>query len=188
MSDYSKHRTILSLLTSVALVSASSSYDSAIDLSRRQDDCNAVHLFLARGNNEPYPGRQQAMVQAVCDGVSNCGYEDLIYSALYTDLSCQTAYDAVHAAYAQVSEYACRCPDAKLVLTGYSQGGNIYTDFLGGGGGELFNECIQPETPALDRKTFPGNRSEFARQSSPSQWCAWWSATSVLRSGLNAMC
>jgi hypothetical protein len=165
MSHLSNPKAILSLLTSVALVSASSSYDTNVALSRRQDSCNAVHLFLARGNNEPYPGRQQAMVQAVCDGVSNCGYEDLIYSALYTDLSCQTAYDAVHAAYAQVSEYACRCPDAKLVLTGYSQGGNIYTDFLGGGGGELFNECIQPDTPALDRKTFPGNRSEFARQS-----------------------
>lgn len=160
MSRLSKPTAILSLLTTAALVSASSSYD--IGLSRRQDDCNAVHLFLARGNNEPYPGRQQAMVEAVCDGVSNCGYEDLIYSALYTDLSCQTAYDAVHAAYAQVSEYACRCPDAKLVLTGYSQGGNIYTDFLGGGGGMLFNECIQPETPALDRKTFPGNRSKSA--------------------------
>ncbi|KAH7303415.1 Alpha/Beta hydrolase protein, partial [Stachybotrys elegans] len=121
-------------------------------------DCDAIHLFLARGNNEPYPGRQRAMVESICDGVSNCGYEDLIYSGLYTDLYCQTAYDGVHAAYAQVSDYACQCPDAKLILLGYSQGAQIMTDFLGGGGGTLFNGCVQPPTPALDRTTSPGNR------------------------------
>jgi len=48
--------------------------------------CDDVHMFLARGNNEPYPGRQAALVEAVCDGLNSCGYESLIYSALYTDL------------------------------------------------------------------------------------------------------
>lgn len=122
--------------------------------------CDDVHFFLARGNNEPYPGRQGELVAATCDGVSSCGYEDLIYSALYTDLSCQTTYDGAIAGHIQMTAYAERCPDSKLVLAGYSQGGQIAGDILGGGGGESFNGCIQPETPPLDRSTSPGSKSE----------------------------
>ena len=122
--------------------------------------CDDVHFFLARGNNEPYPGRQGDLVSATCDGVSSCGYEDLIYSALFTDLSCQTTYDGALAGHIQMTAYAERCPDSKLILAGYSQGGQIAGDILGGGGGKSFNECIQPETPPLDRKTSPGNKSE----------------------------
>ncbi|KAK0384685.1 hypothetical protein NLU13_7163 [Sarocladium strictum] len=146
----------LSLLTLLAASTAGAA--SASSQRRSTADCDAVHLFLARGNNEPYPGRQAALVEAICDGVASCGYEDLIYSALYTDLSCQTAYDGVLAAYDQLSAYACRCPNAKLILLGYSQGAQIATDFLGGGGGTLFNGCIQPETPALVRNTALGKR------------------------------
>lgn len=61
--------------------------------------CDDVHIFLARGNNEPYPGRQGALVAAACDGLSTCGYEDLIYSPLYTDLSCQSTYDGAIASH-----------------------------------------------------------------------------------------
>lgn len=149
--------TTLSLFTLVAACAAGAraSFDA---VQPRATDCDAVRLFLARGNNEPYPGRQGALVEAICDGVADCGYEDLIYSALYTDLSCQTVYDGVLAAYDQLSAYACRCPDAKLMLLGYSEGGQIATDFLGGGGGTLFNGCLQPETPALGRNTALGKR------------------------------
>jgi predicted esterase len=35
--------------------------------------------------------------------------------------------------------YAERCPNSKLILAGYSQGGQIATDILGGAGGVLFN-------------------------------------------------
>lgn len=45
--------------------------------------CDDVHMFLARGNNEPYPGRQAALVEAVCDGLKSkvqpmdeLGYKD----------------------------------------------------------------------------------------------------------------
>ncbi|KAH7370206.1 Alpha/Beta hydrolase protein [Rhexocercosporidium sp. MPI-PUGE-AT-0058] len=120
--------------------------------------CDDVHLFLARGNNEPYPGRQQAIVAATCDGLSSCGYEDLIYSALYTDLSCQTTYDGTIAGHTQMAAYAAKCPNSKLILAGYSQGAQIVTDILGGGGGLSFNGCNQPSTPALDRATSPGNK------------------------------
>ncbi|OAL34298.1 hypothetical protein AYO20_06351 [Fonsecaea nubica] len=120
--------------------------------------CEDVHFFLARGNNEPYPGRQGDLVAATCDNVANCGYEDLIYSALYTDLSCQTTYDGTIAGFKQMTAYADRCPNSKLILAGYSQGAQIVTDILGGGGGVSFNGCIQPSTPPLDPTTSPGNR------------------------------
>lgn len=123
--------------------------------------CEDVHFFLARGNNEPYPGRQGALVAATCDGLSSCGYEDLIYSALYTDLSCQTTYDGTMAGITQLTSYAERCPNSKLILAGYSQGGQIVADILGGGGGVSFNGCVQPNTPPLDPTTSPGNRREW---------------------------
>lgn len=123
--------------------------------------CDDVHFFLARGNNEPYPGRQGDLVAATCDGLASCGYENLIYSALYTDLSCQTTYDGTQAGFKQLTSYADRCPKSKLILAGYSQGGQIVADILGGGGGVSFNGCIQPSTPALDRNTSPGNRRMF---------------------------
>lgn len=123
--------------------------------------CDDVHLFLARGNNEPYPGRQAALIEAFCTGLSNCGYEDLIYSALYTDLSCQTTYDGTIAGHTQMTAYAQRCPNSKLILAGYSQGAQIVTDILGGAGGISFNGCIQPSVTALDPTTSPGNKSKL---------------------------
>jgi hypothetical protein len=120
--------------------------------------CDDVHFFLARGNNEPYPGRQAALVEATCNGIASCGYENLIYSALFTDLYCQTAYDGVIAGLTQLTAYADNCPNSKLILAGYSQGAQIVTDILGGGGGISFNGCVQPDTASLDRTASPGNR------------------------------
>jgi hypothetical protein len=147
-------------LTTLALGTAAAMGADSLT-SRQAAPCNDVHLFLARGNNEPYPGRQREMVELICDNVDNCGYEDLIYSALYTDLYCQTVYDGVLAAYNQTSAYACRCPSAKLILLGYSQGAQVITDFLGGGGGTLFNGCVQPTTVGLNRTTSPGNKGKI---------------------------
>lgn len=122
--------------------------------------CDDVHFFLARGNNEPYPGRQGMLVEATCDGLASCGYENLYYSALYTDLYCQTAYDGSVAGHVQMNAYAERCPNSKIILAGYSQGGQIAGDILGGGGGYSFNGCYQPDTPPMDRNSSPGNKSE----------------------------
>lgn len=123
--------------------------------------CADTHIFLARGNNEPYPGRQGGLVAAICKGVDSCDYEDLIYSARYTDLYCQIVYDGVIAGHQQLAAYASRCPKSKLVLGGYSVGGQVITDILGGAGGTFYNGCNQPELPALSRDNAPGNMSEL---------------------------
>jgi hypothetical protein len=103
------------------------------------------------------------LVEATCNGLASCGYEDLYYSALYTDLSCQTTYDGSVAGHVQMTAYAEKCPNSKIILAGYSQGGQIAGDILGGGGGVSFNGCVQPDTPALDPDSSPGNKSEWYR-------------------------
>jgi hypothetical protein len=57
-----------------------------------------------------------------------------------------------------MTAYAQKCPKSKLILAGYSSGGQGATDILAGGGGELFNGCIQPDTPPLDSAV--GDKSE----------------------------
>jgi len=106
------HLSNILLLGSAAVVSAQTACTR----------CDDVHFFLARGNNEPYPGRQAALVDATCDGLTGCGYEDLYYSSLYTDLYCQDVYEGVLAGHAQMTAYASECPDSKLIVAGYSQG------------------------------------------------------------------
>ncbi|KAH8890152.1 alpha/beta-hydrolase [Thozetella sp. PMI_491] len=142
------------LLAALPLLGAARASEN---LPRDSTGCSDVHVFLARGNNEPYPGRQAKLVQVICAGLESCDYEDLVYSALYTDLYCQTVYDGTIAGHVQMAAYASRCPNSKLILSGYSQGAQIATDILAGGGATLYNGCVQPSTPALSRDTAPGN-------------------------------
>lgn len=148
------------LPTSTLWISLSLCLATVVKAQNTCASCDDVHFFLARGNNEPYPGRQGMLVEATCDGLSKCGYEDLYFSALFTDLYCQTAYDGTVAGHTQMTTYAEMCPNSKLILAGYSQGAQIATDIIGGGGGESFNGCVQPDTPPLDPTTSPGNKSE----------------------------
>ncbi|KLU83801.1 hypothetical protein MAPG_02852 [Magnaporthiopsis poae ATCC 64411] len=122
----------------------------------RQLPCQAVHVFLARGSNEPYPGRQSKIVSAVCNGISSCGYEDIKYPATFQNY-CSSVSTGVANGIAQITAYAARCPNAKLVLTGYSQGGQLVGDILGGGGARL-QDCTQPPSMGLNPATSPGNK------------------------------
>ncbi|KAI2464588.1 carbohydrate esterase family 5 protein [Annulohypoxylon bovei var. microspora] len=131
---------------------------SPTNLAKRQTTCQDVHFFIARGSTEPYPGRQEDLVNAVCEGLSSCGYEDIIYPAAFEDY-CGSAFGGVVNGTAQITAYAESCPDAKLVLTGYSQGGHVAGDILGGGGGEISNQnCTQPTNTPLSPETSPGNK------------------------------
>lgn len=89
--------------------------------SRQTQECDAVHVFLARGTSEGYPGRQISVVNAVCDGISSCGYEDILYPASFVPDYCTSVGQGVVNGTAQITAYAAQCPDAQLVLSGYSQ-------------------------------------------------------------------
>lgn len=86
--------------------------------------CDDVHIFLARGTNEEYPGRQISVVYAICNGTGDaaCGYEDVQYPAtLVLPEYCTSEGLGVTQGTAQIEAYAASCPDSQLVLSGYSQ-------------------------------------------------------------------
>lgn len=75
---------------------------------------------------------------------------------------CKSASQGQANGQAQMKDYSQRCPNARLILLGYSQGGAVAQDILGGGGGKVF-ECEQPDSPALDSTTTPGSQGLFSR-------------------------
>lgn len=121
--------------------------------------CEAVHVFLARGNNEPYPGRQEKLVATICNGLDDCGYEDIVFYNPEPAPYCESVTEGAANGIFQITAYAERCPESALVVSGYSQGGQVVGDVLGGGGGVLFEDCVQPESAGLDPNTSPGNQS-----------------------------
>ncbi|KAI0122743.1 carbohydrate esterase family 5 protein [Daldinia grandis] len=121
------------------------------------DACTGVHIFLSRGNNEPYPGRQGKLVQAICSGLESCDYEDIAFDNALEVEYCGAVEAGRKAGVAQITAYNKRCPDAKLVVSGYSQGAHVLGDILGGGGGVFFQGCTTPTVPGLDPNSAPGN-------------------------------
>jgi acetylxylan esterase len=125
-------------------------------------ECTEVHIFLSRGNNEPYPGRQGVLVNAICDGLPSCDYEDIAFdNALETEF-CGAVESGRVAGIRQITAYNERCPDTQLVVSGYSQGAQVVGDLLGGGGGIFFEDCFQQASGGLSPSSAPGNMSEFS--------------------------
>ncbi|KAH7137588.1 Alpha/Beta hydrolase protein [Dactylonectria macrodidyma] len=131
-------------------------YASPLDLESRQAPCQSVHIFLARGTDEPYPGRQGALASAICSGISSCGYENINYPAIFNGY-CSSVTTGVNNGKAAITAYASRCPNAKIVLSGYSQGAQVIGDILGGGGGASLG-CTGQTTTGLSINTSPGNK------------------------------
>ena len=125
---------------------------------KRQAPCTDTHIFLARGNNEPYPGRQGTLVDTICSGLASCDYEDIMYDAPKDSNYCAVVSNGDRNGTIQMNAYVQRCPNSQLVLSGFSQGANIVGDLLGGPGGRVFDECdIDPLTP-LDPAVGPGSQ------------------------------
>jgi hypothetical protein len=69
---------------------------------------------------------------------------------------CDSAGKGAKSGQAQMKAYSEKCPDSKLIVLGYSQGGSVAQDMLGGGGGSVF-ACEQDMNPALDATSAPGS-------------------------------
>ncbi|KAB5571745.1 acetylxylan esterase precursor [Coniochaeta sp. 2T2.1] len=112
------------------------------DIQERQSNCPKVHVFGARETTVPqgygtsqglvnmvtqaYPGATaEAIVYPACGGQSNCG------GVSYENSASQGTAAVVKA----VTSFNQKCPDTKLVLIGYSQGGQIMDNALCGGAG-----------------------------------------------------
>lgn len=128
------------------------------DIASRATDCKDVHVFLARGNNEPYPGRQGKLVTAICSGLSSCDYEDIQFYNPLESVYCDSVFEGAANGISQITAYNKACPDSKLVVSGYSQGGHVVGDILGGGGGTFFQGCVQGSNEGLNADSAPGNK------------------------------
>ena len=53
--------------------------------------------------------------------------------------------------------YTQRCPDSHLIVMGFSQGGSVMLDVLGGGGGPLWG-CEQKSNPNMNITSPPGSK------------------------------
>lgn len=131
-------------------------------LSFNSDACKPFHIFVVRGSDEPYPGRLGNLTQQVCSaigGTAKCGYEDVEYPAKSSAWSktswCDSATKGAKNGQQQMRMYSEKCPDSKLIVLGFSQGGSVAQDMLGGGGGPTF-ECEQGDNPGLDASVAPG--------------------------------
>ncbi|PSR82330.1 Alpha/Beta hydrolase protein [Coniella lustricola] len=121
------------LLSTVALSAAVLSRPTARDAAA--SDCDDVHIFLARGTWEDYPGRQISVVYAICNGTgtASCGYEDIQYPASFlAPPYCDSEGLGVTHGTDQLTSYAKKCPKAQLVVSGYSQGAQVVGNILGG--------------------------------------------------------
>jgi len=101
---------------------------------KRQSDgigsCTDLHIFLGRGWNEAYPGRQQILYDATCNGLASCDYEDIRYDATNTG----SVESGRASGISQLQAYTQRCPNSRIALSGYSQGANVIADMLADSG------------------------------------------------------
>lgn len=168
--------TILSLAITTAI--AASADDVSAAPRQPRSTCEDVHIFLARGWKEDYPGRQSVLVDAICAGEQgdqshsrsrsrrsssdsdSCGYEDVLFDDSASSSYGPAVYAGATAAIAQITEYAGACPDARIVLSGYSEGAHALGDALAGGGGNFFGLVEDEVAGIASDTTSPGNKSE----------------------------
>ncbi|KAF1829154.1 alpha/beta-hydrolase [Decorospora gaudefroyi] len=131
-------------------------------LAYETSDCRPFQVFVTRGSDEPYPGRLGNLTREICSGIGGtdeCGFENVVYPAKSTswgtDVWCDSAGQGAVNGQAQMKAYSEKCPDSKLILLGFSQGGAVAQDILGGGGGKVF-ACEQDANPAMDPTSSPG--------------------------------
>lgn len=127
---------------------------------RATTTCEDVHIFLGRGWNEPYPGRQGVLVDAICAGQTSCGYEDILFDDSPSSVYGTAVHEGAVAGVRQATNYAADCPDAQLVLSGYSEGAHVVGDVLAGGGGQWFDSTEDEVTGLASDTTSPGSQSE----------------------------
>lgn len=130
---------------------------------RTASSCEDVHLFLARGDGEDYPGRVGGLEQIVCAGLSSCDYENILFTTTANGLYCPSVAEGVSNGIAQITAYNSLCPDAALVLGGYSLGAHVVGDILGGGGGYFYN-CAEASNAPLGPSTSAGSKSKCAQE------------------------
>jgi hypothetical protein len=107
-------------MSSSILVAMAAALRVVSALNIRQFECHDVHIFLARGAGDLYPGPMGPIVTPVCQGIASCGSENVQYPGT-VDQVCNSITVGVANATNEITGYAKYCPRSKLVLAGYSE-------------------------------------------------------------------
>ncbi|GAB1318354.1 hypothetical protein MFIFM68171_08564 [Madurella fahalii] len=112
-----------------------------IGIEERQS-CPQVHIFGARETTVPQGyGTSQGLVNMVKQAYPGSTSEAIVYPACGGQPQCggvsydNSATQGTAAVVRAVTDFNRRCPDTKIVLIGYSQGGQIMDNALCGGAG-----------------------------------------------------
>ena len=118
--------------TTFTLALAVASTATAAPSKRQAADCAPVHLIVARASGEdPGEGIIGAISEDIQARVAGADSEAVDYPATLANYQASEA-EGVAEMTRLVTEYAAACPDSKLVLMGYSQGGQVTLDTLCG--------------------------------------------------------
>ena len=122
--------------------------------------CSAIHLFGARETTvaQGY-GTSATFIDLIIGAHSGATSEAIVYPACGGQASCgdvsyaSSVQQGVAAVASQVNSYNSQCPDAILILVGYSQGGQIMDDAFCGGGDSyegITNTAVQISASAVN--------------------------------------
>ncbi|KAK1978700.1 cutinase [Colletotrichum cereale] len=141
--------------------------------------CTDLHIFLARGWNEGYPGRQQLLVDATCNGLASCDYEDILFDATNADGYARAVEQGRASGTSQIKAYTTKCPNSKVALSGYSEGANVVANILADSGlapgaapgskvcaGLLFGDTTHVASQSYNVGAGSGYSARMARSSS----------------------
>ncbi|KAB8230450.1 cutinase [Aspergillus alliaceus] len=101
----------------------------------QQSSCSGIHVFGARETFAPDGfGAAGDIVNLILEAHPSATSEAIDYPAAGGDFNAYSVRRGAQAVATQVSDYANRCPETKLVLVGYSQGAHIIDDAMCEGG------------------------------------------------------
>ncbi|KAJ3525938.1 hypothetical protein NM208_g11423 [Fusarium decemcellulare] len=101
---------------------------------------DGLYMVVARGTNEDKgAGVTGGIAENIADRIKGSIIEPLDYPATLMDPDYQESEsDGVEAMTTVLTKYHSSCPDGKIAVLGYSQGGQITTDTFCGGSGDGF--------------------------------------------------
>lgn len=88
-------------------------------LAGRQTSCAGVHILIARGTTEDYPGDMITLANLIIANNAGADYEDIIYPATFNYIA--STQQGMNATKSQLTAYVEACPESRIVLLGYSQ-------------------------------------------------------------------
>jgi len=124
-----------------------------------RQSCPQVHIFGARETTVSQAngyGTTAGLVNMVKQAFPGATSEAIVYPACGGQASCggisydQSQWQGAEAVVRAVTDFNRRCPDTKIVLIGYSQGGQIFDNALcGGAGSTLSGSALQAVKAAI---------------------------------------